>query len=387
MANIKIDMLEAHPKNSYFFDDISGDFWNDFVESIDNRLIEPIIATEAKNENGKHVIVSGHQRYRAYVQLGREKIPYQLQQYKTEDDVLLALLDANLKQRGNGNLNPVKLGRCLNELDRLYGIKRGNNQYTRAESNPIISDSTSPKTKKEIATMLGLSQDSLTDYQKVARLPERVQELVLSKELSYSNALRFAKKSSEEERYNIDKCENHEIISKIKNYGKEVKSDVKPKNKSAKSNSKTSADGWWKDNSESPRSSTSEMVRYVKSRDEQLKIEYADKGGLELLLSQHIEFINVLDDVDKNFNVENTECLGEYIDLFVKILKDINKLFNNPNESLSINELKKMQEKLCSYDDLEKLGDEITEFCSKLSNISSTIDDIIDFIENPDEEN
>jgi len=31
----------------------------------------------------------------------------------------------NLRQRGIGNLNPIKFAKCIVELEKLYGIKHG----------------------------------------------------------------------------------------------------------------------------------------------------------------------------------------------------------------------------------------------------------------------
>lgn len=47
----------------------------------------------------------------------------------------------NIRQRGIGNPNPVKLGRCIKELERIYGIEHGGNhgnQYK--EATPKVSD-------------------------------------------------------------------------------------------------------------------------------------------------------------------------------------------------------------------------------------------------------
>lgn len=33
------------------------------------------------------------------------------------------LIETNIRQRGIGNPNPVKLGRCIKELERIYGIE------------------------------------------------------------------------------------------------------------------------------------------------------------------------------------------------------------------------------------------------------------------------
>ena len=64
MQEILVSELKPHPKNDYFFDDMSGDKWNEFVESVrTSGVIEPIVITQEK------VIVSGHQRVRACKEL------------------------------------------------------------------------------------------------------------------------------------------------------------------------------------------------------------------------------------------------------------------------------------------------------------------------------
>jgi len=56
MEYIKINQLTQHSKNNYFFDDITGDNWEEFKKSIKTSgVIEPIVITQ------DNVIVSGHQ--------------------------------------------------------------------------------------------------------------------------------------------------------------------------------------------------------------------------------------------------------------------------------------------------------------------------------------
>lgn len=38
---------------------------------------------------------------------------------------IVDLIDTNIRQRGIGNPNPIKLGRYIKELERIYGIKEG----------------------------------------------------------------------------------------------------------------------------------------------------------------------------------------------------------------------------------------------------------------------
>lgn len=70
MQQININELKPHPRNNEFFDDINGEKWDELLDSIRKRIkdgkrgnIEPIIITQDK------IIVSGHQRVRAFKEL------------------------------------------------------------------------------------------------------------------------------------------------------------------------------------------------------------------------------------------------------------------------------------------------------------------------------
>ncbi|MDY4000374.1 MAG: hypothetical protein SOY73_15015 [Blautia sp.] len=86
------------------------------------------------------------------------------------------LIESNLRQRGIGNPNPIKLGRCIKELERIYSIHQGNgsNQY---EQNPKLSDNA--KTPQEnLADMIGISVDTLNNYKKLTELIPELEDLV-----------------------------------------------------------------------------------------------------------------------------------------------------------------------------------------------------------------
>lgn len=56
MQQLNINELKPHPKNNEFFDDMTGDAWEAFKESIKTSgIIEPIVVTKDM------IIVSGHQ--------------------------------------------------------------------------------------------------------------------------------------------------------------------------------------------------------------------------------------------------------------------------------------------------------------------------------------
>ncbi len=68
-----------------------------------------------------------------------------------------------IRQRGIGNPNPVKLGRCIKELERIYGIEHGGDRKT---SSPKVSD----LNQSDIAEMIGVSVDTLNNYKNITLL-------------------------------------------------------------------------------------------------------------------------------------------------------------------------------------------------------------------------
>ena len=96
MQQININELKPHPRNNEFFDDMSGEKWKEFIESIKTRgVIEPVVIT------GDRVIVSGHQRVRACKELGIETVVCDVHTYKNDDEILQDLLETNIRQRGD----------------------------------------------------------------------------------------------------------------------------------------------------------------------------------------------------------------------------------------------------------------------------------------------
>ena len=105
MQQLNINELKPHPRNNEFFDDMTGDAWEAFKESIKKSgIIEPIVVTKDM------IIVSGHQRVRAAKELGISTVMVDIRKYENDEQVLKDLIETNIRQRGVGNPNPIKLG-------------------------------------------------------------------------------------------------------------------------------------------------------------------------------------------------------------------------------------------------------------------------------------
>ena len=86
------------------------------------------------------------------------------------------LVETNIRQRGIGNPNPIKLGRCIKELERIYGIKQGghgSNQYVQNSNN-----FKSAKTQEDLAKELGITVQSINNYKKLTEIIPELEELV-----------------------------------------------------------------------------------------------------------------------------------------------------------------------------------------------------------------
>ena len=140
---MQVDKLVEHPRNKEFFDNIEGDRWEDFKESVGRRgIVESIVVTQDL------LIVSGHQRVRACKDIGLLEIPCRISYYpdyddkynRTKDDMILEdLICTNIMQRGVGNVNPMKMAKCIMELERIYGIQKGGDRKSNGQNVDLIT--------------------------------------------------------------------------------------------------------------------------------------------------------------------------------------------------------------------------------------------------------
>lgn len=192
MQQINIDELKPHPRNNEFFDDMTGEKWNEFLESIrTSGVIEPIVITTDM------VIVSGHQRVRACKELGIPNIMCEIKTYKDEDSIIKDLLETNIRQRGDIGGSAKKVGRRIKELERLYGIEHGGDRKSKP-NNSVLNNSQS-----DLATQLGISVDTLQNYKMLADMIPELEELMDTGIVSKSTALSMIRNLSEEEQESL----------------------------------------------------------------------------------------------------------------------------------------------------------------------------------------
>ena len=198
MQQININELKPHPRNNEFFDEMSGEKWKEFIESIKTRgVIEPIVITPDKE------IVSGHQRVRACKELGIETVMCDVHTYNNDDEILQDLLETNIRQRGDVGGSAKKVGLRIKELERIYGIKQGGSGFygNRHTENNIETPNNSEtlKTQEQLAKEMGFSVDTLNNYKKLTEMIPELEELVDTGIATPTTALAIMRNLSEEE--------------------------------------------------------------------------------------------------------------------------------------------------------------------------------------------
>lgn len=191
MQQININELKPHPRNNEFFDDLTGEKWNEFLESIKSRgVIEPIVTTQ------DNVIVSGHQRVRACKELGISQVMCDIHFYHNDDEVLQDLIETNIRQRGDIGGSAKKVGKRIKELERIYGVHQGNgsNQHEQKPNNSVIA-----KSQSDLATQMGISVDTLQNYKQLAEMIPELEDLVDTGVVTKTTALAIIKELSPED--------------------------------------------------------------------------------------------------------------------------------------------------------------------------------------------
>lgn len=192
MQQINVNELKPHPRNTEFFDDMTGEKWKEFLESIKSRgVIEPIVITHDKT------IVSGHQRVRACEELGIPMVMCDVHTYENEDQVIQDLIETNIRQRGDVGGSAKKVGRRIKELERIYGVRDGSSGKCSLEPNKSV-----PK-QKELAEMFGMSVDTLQNYKLLADMIPEIEDLLDTGIVTKTTTLAILKNLSEQEQLEL----------------------------------------------------------------------------------------------------------------------------------------------------------------------------------------
>lgn len=199
ITNVSVGVLKIHPRNTEFFDDISGREYEEFKHSIQEEGIisEIIVAPDM-------TIISGHQRYKAAKELGINMVPVRIREDLIDDDKKLkVLLAANFGRNKN---DEKKQRKVAVEYVKLCGYKNGEMGNGRKKE---CQNGIATLTLDEIASQLDISKRDLQRALSIERnLTSSMKDLldtgVISKTLAADVISSLTEKEQEELVSNLD---------------------------------------------------------------------------------------------------------------------------------------------------------------------------------------
>lgn len=137
------------------------------------KLAETAGVSTDTYSKGKKILDSNNEEVKEKVLSGEMSINAGYKELTQGKEVLKDLIETNILQRGIGNPNPIKLGRCIKELERIYGVRDGSTN----KQGTIVGENFS-FTQKDLANELGLDIRTMQNYKKLTELVLELQDWV-----------------------------------------------------------------------------------------------------------------------------------------------------------------------------------------------------------------
>lgn len=121
--------------------------------------------------------------------------------YNTSIKVIIQIcIETNIRQRGIGNPNPIKLGKCFQFLNEYYGFYQGNgsNQHEQKEKLFTFANSDIPSNQTELAESYGITKQTMNNYMRMASMIPELEDLVDTGILAPTTALAMMRNLSED---------------------------------------------------------------------------------------------------------------------------------------------------------------------------------------------
>lgn len=203
-----IDINDIKPNTSQPRKHFDEEKLEELASSIDQHgLIQPIVLRKL----GKgYEIVAGERRWRASRIVGLKQVPCIVKELTDEENMLLAIIE-NMQRE---DLNPIEEAEGLKQMIDTYGL-----------------------TQEQVSYSVGKSRPYITNSLRLLKLPEKVQELTASGEISMGHARALAAVKSQEKLIALAERTAKEGLSvrQIEFLAKESKAPAKKKTKAKKS--------------------------------------------------------------------------------------------------------------------------------------------------------
>ena len=159
VKQVPVDSIEENPyQTRSFFDKDSLVELADSIRA--NGVLQPVVVRPAAEE-GRYILVLGERRLQASKLAGKETIPAMVRRVSEQQAAEMTLIE-NLQRE---DLNCMEQAEAFRVLSKEFSL-----------------------TQEEIGKRVGMSRESVSNYMRLLRLPDKVKEYLLQDRLSFSEA-------------------------------------------------------------------------------------------------------------------------------------------------------------------------------------------------------
>ena len=169
VVNLDLDLIEKNPyQTRYVFDE---EALSDLRDSIrEHGVVQPVVVRPAEQE-GRYILVLGERRLRASKMAGKETIPALMRRLSLQQAAEMTVLENVVRE----DLTCMEQAEAFRVLSREFHL-----------------------TQQQIAERIGVSRETVANYMRLLRLPEKVRNYLLEDRLSFSDAREILRLENEE---------------------------------------------------------------------------------------------------------------------------------------------------------------------------------------------
>jgi ParB family chromosome partitioning protein len=158
LVQISLDRIDQNPYQTRT--EFNPDLLQELADSIRaNGLVQPIVVRPAKD--GRYTLILGERRCRASKMAGKTTVPAIVRRVSEQQAAEMTIIE-NLQRE---DLNCMEQASAFAELSKKFGL-----------------------TQEQIGDRVGLSRESVSNYMRLLKLPERVRDYLYKNALGFSEA-------------------------------------------------------------------------------------------------------------------------------------------------------------------------------------------------------
>jgi ParB family chromosome partitioning protein len=160
VVNLSMELIDKNPyQTRYVFDEEMLIELRDSIK--EHGVVQPVVVRPAQAGDGRYILVLGERRLRASKMAGKDTIPALVRTLSPQQAAEMTVLENVVR----ADLNPLEQAEAFRVLSKEFHL-----------------------TQQQIAERVGVSRETVSNYMRLLRLPEKVMNYMLEGRLSFSDA-------------------------------------------------------------------------------------------------------------------------------------------------------------------------------------------------------